>query len=92
MKKHQLANARTAEGAARRFGVGMISPTILVLLVMTAYPLLFTLFYSFTDFNLLRNLQKPASFIALGNYTKLLSDAYFRQAILNTVKFTLLAV
>ena len=58
MKKHQLANARTAEGAARRFGVGMISPTILVLLVMTAYPLLFTLFYSFTDFNLLRNLQK----------------------------------
>ena len=90
MKKHQLANARTAEGAARRFGVGMISPTILVLLVMTAYPLLFTLFYSFTDFNLLRNLQKPASFIALGNYTKLLSDTYFRQAILNTVKLAVI--
>ena len=92
MKKNQLVKARTAEGAAKRFGLGMISPTMLVLLVMTAYPLLFTLFYSFTDYNLLRNLQKPASFIALGNYTKLLNDAYFRQAILNTVKFTLLAV
>ena len=92
MKKNQIANPHAAGGSTRRFGMKMISPTLAVLLVMTAYPLLFTLFYSFTDFNLLRNLQKPASFIALGNYTKLLSDAYFRQAILNTVKFTLLAV
>lgn len=43
MKKNQLVKARTAEGAAKRFGLGMISPTMLVLLVMTAYPLLFTL-------------------------------------------------
>ena len=61
MKKSQILKARTAGSAARRFGLGMISPTMLVLLIMTAYPLLFTLFYSFTDYNLLRNLQKPAS-------------------------------
>ena len=52
----------------------------------------FTLVYSFTDYNLLRSLKKGSHFIALQNYTKLLSDPYFQQSILNTVKFTILAV
>ena len=59
---------------------------------MTAYPLFFTLVYSFTDYNLLRSLKNGSHFIALQNYTKLLSDPYFQQSILNTVKFTILAV
>jgi len=69
----------------------MLTPTMLVLLVMTAYPLLSTLIYSFTDYNYLKGAEK-ASFIALGNYTKLFKHTYFRQAVLNTVKFTILAV
>lgn len=92
MKKHNTKKLNAAGSSARRFGIGMISPTVIVLLVMTAYPLLFTLFYSFTDYNLLRNLRKPAEFIALKNYTDLLTNAYFQQSIWNTVKFTLLAV
>ena len=88
MKKQQAA----AHLQSRRFGVGMLTPTIVVLLVMTAYPLFFTLYYSFTDYNLLKQLRKPASFIALKNYTDLLKNEYFRQAIWNTVKFTVLAV
>lgn len=67
-------------------------PTVVILLIMTAYPLFFTLVYSFTDYNLLRSLKKGSHFIALQNYTKLLSDPYFQQSILNTVKFTILAV
>ena len=59
---------------------------------MTAYPLLFTLFYSFTNYNLLKNLRKPAKFILFDNYTKLLTNEYFQQSIWNTVKFTILAV
>ena len=59
---------------------------------LTAYPLFFTLVYSFTDYNLLRSLKNGSHFIALQNYTKLLSDPYFQQSILNTVKFTILAV
>ena len=66
--------------------------TVVILLIMTAYPLFFTLVYSFTDYNLLRSLKKGSHFIALQNYTKLLSDPYFQQSILNTVKFTILAV
>ncbi|WP_298031281.1 carbohydrate ABC transporter permease [uncultured Dysosmobacter sp.] len=92
MKRHNVEKLHTTSDNARRFGLRMISPTMLVLLVLTAYPLLFTLFYSFTDYNLLRNLRTPASFIALQNYTDLLEDPYFRQAVLNTVKFTILAV
>lgn len=92
MKRRDNEKLNSARNNAKRFGIGMISPTIVVLLVMTAYPLVFTLFYSFTDYNLLRNLRKPAEFIALKNYTDLLSNSYFRQAVWNTVKFTILAV
>ncbi len=89
MKKKQLTVAHLQ---SRRFGVGMLTPTMIVLLVMTAYPLFFTVYYSFTDYNLLKQLRKPANFIALKNYTDLLKNEYFQQAIWNTVKFTVLAV
>jgi multiple sugar transport system permease protein len=62
MKKDKVTKLNTAQSAAKRFGLGMTSPTVIVLLVMTAYPLLFTFFYSFTDYNLLKNLRKPALF------------------------------
>lgn len=85
---------RLLSGAAqaRRFGMAMITPTLVVLLILTAYPLIFTVYYSLTDYNLLKALKNPAQFIALKNYTKLLGNEYFRKAIWNTVKFTLLAV
>lgn len=92
MKKYSNKKLNTPQENARRFGVGMISPTLVILLVMTAYPLAFTLFYSFTDFNLLKSLRQPAEFIALKNYKDLLTNSYFQQAVLNTVKFTILAV
>ncbi len=92
MRTQKTGKLNTASASSKRFGIRMISPTLAVLLVLTAYPLLFTFFYSFTDYNLLRNLRKSADFIALKNYTDLLGNAYFRQAVLNTVKFTILAV
>ena len=92
MRRNNIAKRNNADAQTKRFGYSMITPTIIVLLVMTAYPLIFTLFYSFTDYNLLRNLREPASFIALKNYTDLLTDPYFQQSIWNTVKFTILAV
>lgn len=92
MRSKNKLKWNSAEVQTKRFGLGMITPTIIVLLIMTAYPLIFTLYYSFTDYNLLRNLRQPAEFIALKNYTDLLTDAYFQQSIWNTVKFTILAV
>lgn len=92
MKRNVTAKLQSADVQTKRFGVGMLSPTIVVLLIMTAYPLIFTLIYSFTDYNLLRSMNSGSKFIGLQNYTKLLSDPYFRQSIFNTVKFTILAV
>ena len=92
MKIQQIERINRVQTLTSRFGIGMLTPTLVVLLVMTAYPLVFTLVYSFTDYNLLKSLRQPASFIALKNYTDLLSDEYFQQAIWNTVKFTILAV
>ena len=77
MRRNNIAKRNNADAQTKRFGYSMITPTIIVLLVMTAYPLIFTLFYSFTDYNLLRNLREPASFIAV-SYTHL--DVYKRQA------------
>ena len=92
MKRNVNTKLRSADAPTKRFGLGMLSPTVVILLIMTAYPLFFTLVYSFTDYNLLRSLKNGSHFIALQNYTKLLSDPYFQQSILNTVKFTILAV
>lgn len=68
----------------------MSSPAMLVLTVLSIFPLLFVIYYSFTDYYYLSS-GKPA-FIALENYTDLFADQYFRQALWNTVKFTVLAV
>ena len=89
--KNRPEKLNTAQSSTNRFGLGMLSPTILILLVMTAYPLISTLIYSFTDYNYLKGADK-ASFIALANYAKLFNHTYFRQAVWNTVKFTILAV
>ena len=67
----------------------MMSPTVLVLLIMTAYPLVFTIFYSFTDYNYLKGSYKITG---LKNYLKLFGNHYFQIAVVNTVKFTILAV
>ena len=47
---------RILSGAAqtKRFGMAMITPTVIVLLILTAYPLIFTFYYSLTDYNLLK--------------------------------------
>ena len=92
MNKNANTELRSVNIQTKRFGLKMLSPTVVVLLIMTTYPLLFTLVYSFTNYNLLRSLKNGSKFISLGNYTKLLSDPYFQQSILNTVKFTILAV
>ncbi len=90
--KNTNNNISQAAKLQRNFGIKMLSPTMLILIVLTVYPLIFTVYYGFTDFNLLKHMRKPAEFIWFGNYIKLFSNEYFRQSVVNTVKFTILAV
>ena len=91
MKRNKIAKINGASAATARFGLGMLTPTMIVLLVMTAYPLIFTFVYSFTDYNYLKGTQ-DASFVLFENYTSLIQNGYFQQAVWNTIKFTILAV
>ena len=91
MKRNEIRKLNSAQASTTRFGIGMLTPTMIVLLVMTAYPLIFTFVYSFTDYNYLKGTEQ-ASFILFDNYTKLFKNGYFQQAVWNTIKFTILAV
>ena len=91
MKRNKIAKINGASAATARLGLGMLTPTMVVLLVMTAYPLIFTFVYSFTDYNYLKGTQ-DASFVLFENYTSLIQNGYFQQAVWNTVIFTVLAV
>ena len=49
---------------------------------MTAYPLIFTFVYSFTDYNYLKGTEN-ASFVLFDNYVSLFKNGYFQQAVWN---------
>ena len=91
MKRNEITKLNSAQAATNRFGIGMLTPTLVVLLVMTAYPLIFTFVYSFTDYNYLKGTEN-ASFVLFDNYVSLFKNGYFQQAVWNTIKFTILAV
>ena len=91
MKRNEIAKLNSAQAATNRFGIGMLTPTLIVLLVMTAYPLIFTFVYSFTDYNYLKGTEN-ASFVLFDNYVSLFKNGYFQQAVWNSIKFTILAV
>ena len=91
MKRNEIAKLNSAQAATNRFGIGMLTPTLIVLLVMTAYPLIFTFVYSFSYSNYLKGTEN-ASFVLFDNYVSLFKNGYFQQAVWNTIKFTILAV
>jgi multiple sugar transport system permease protein len=64
-------------------GLFFLSPWLIGLLVFTAYPILASLYYSLTDFRVL----KPPRWVGLANYAYLLKgDEYFWQyAVYNTL-------
>ena len=93
MKQAALKLKRNREPhlGERAFPRLMLGPTLLVMAVLTAYPLISTFVYSFTDYQYLKGFEN-ADFVLFKNYTDLFENAYFRQAVLNTIKFTVLAV
>ncbi|MBP3878268.1 MAG: sugar ABC transporter permease [Lachnospiraceae bacterium] len=74
---------------SRKFATTMMLPTLITMVIMTVYPMISTILYSFTNFRLLK---KNTQFVGFQNYANLLSNEYFQSAILVTVKFTVLSV
>lgn len=65
-----------------RIGYLFILPFLIVYMVFSIYPILRTLYLSFTSFKG----YGEAVFIGVENYSRLLSDQMFKQAFFNTVK------
>lgn len=72
------------------FGVAVISPAIVVLLAIFVYPLLYSVYQSFRNYDLAR--PKDAQFVGLSNYTGLLGSEEFGRALKNTAIYAGVAV
>lgn len=84
-KKTKKLNRKTREAI---YGVSFASPWIIGFLFFTLIPLLTSLYYSFTDYNMI---SKP-NFVGLYNYITLLTkDIYFWKSLGNTMFHVILA-
>lgn len=65
-------------------------PVMVVIILITQLPFLFTIYYSLTSWNLLTRTHR--TFVWFANYQKIFGDSAFRSAAWNTVVITLGAV
>lgn len=68
-----------------------ITPELLGILLLYIFPLTFSLYLSFTEWNLVGGL-KAIKFIGLDNYVRMLQDEKFYGALKNNMMFTLVTV
>lgn len=83
------APRRARRGAEARSAYLYLSPTVVVMAVMMALPVLLVLYYS-TQSSAVTG--RNPRFVGLQNYAQLLSDPTFRLAVGNTVVFTVVSV
>ncbi|GAA1391463.1 sugar ABC transporter permease [Luteococcus peritonei] len=81
-------NAREA-----RAGLLLSLPFLVLFTAFTAWPVIQSLFMSFTDMRI-RDIRTPfaVDFVGLDNYAKALSDPVYQRAALNTAVFVLIGV
>jgi ABC-type sugar transport system permease subunit len=85
--RHQL----TLSGRDRLIGYGMVTPAVVALLFVIAFPLVYNLWNSLHEVNLL----DPAGigrWAGFANYTSIFTDATFLPSIIRTVGFTAVSV
>lgn len=84
-----MRNSRSLQSKSQRIGYVYILPWVIGFLVFQFYPLLSSLYYSFTDFTMFNN---PA-WQGIGNYTKIFaSDKTFRNSLMRTFIYVLIGV
>ena len=87
----RVAATRNARARRRNYARSywpFILPAAVLVGLVILFPWVFTLFMSVEDFHP----GSAASFVGIANYTQMLSDDRFLQAIVHTIYFTVLAV
>ena len=85
---HKVVTKGSLEARKARMGVLFTAPWIIGLLLFYAYPLLSSIYYSFTSYSVLNS----GNFVGLENYRELIKDNLFWKSIWNTLYFTVLSV
>jgi trehalose/maltose transport system permease protein len=74
-----------------RLAWAMLLPALAAVAFVALYPLGQTIYYSFTDQQFLAGIE-PTKWVGFANYTDLIHDSLFRDAVVLTVKFTAITV
>ena len=85
--KPQLSEGARAE---RRLGFMLIAPAVIVMIAVTAYPVVYAIYLSLERYNLA--LPQAKKFIGLANYGAVLSSPYWWHALYVTVIITVFSV
>ncbi|HUY08717.1 MAG TPA: sugar ABC transporter permease [Candidatus Dormibacteraeota bacterium] len=83
--------AGVARKADRRLGYALVAPAVLLLLLVTGFPLAYNLWNSFHNV-ILSNAGAPQNFVGLKNYAELFTTTGFPQALARTLGFMVVSV
>ncbi|MEQ8155958.1 MAG: sugar ABC transporter permease [Clostridiaceae bacterium] len=70
--------------------ISFILPAMILLTTFLFIPFLLSLYYSFTNYNILK--PNEISFIGIDNFIRLFSDGVFKKSIINTFYFAIIVV
>lgn len=91
-QKHAKAVDALSEGkkAERKLGILLVAPAAILMLVVTAYPIIYAFWLSLQRYNLA--FPEDKEFVGLSNYVAVLSDGYWWTAFTVTVAITVISV
>lgn len=69
----------------------MVAPALILTVALGIYPMIYSLWMSFVEYDLLRIQEFGTPFVGLENYVHVFSDPKFVQTLANTVLFTAIA-
>jgi len=69
-------------------GIGLLAPTVLILIGLVLYPFFYAIWLAFTD----KTVGSPGQFVGFKNFAYVLAWPQFTTAVWNTVVFTVCAV
>ena len=80
-------STRLEEMSGQRFGLILLSPTFIILVVLVAFPILYSIYLSFFDMILSR--PGKLDFVGLKNYVDILQNPVFLNSLWKTGYFTI---
>jgi multiple sugar transport system permease protein len=82
------SRARSVQAADRRAAFLFISPWVVGFLIFTLYPVIYTAYLSFTDYDVIND----PTFVGLANYREMVQDDKVLLALRNTAVYTVMSV